>query len=110
MTFTDHLADQLKVCPGDALAVEHAADRLGQLAQDPLFLTGLRTWVNRLGEAMADADAAQGKEPTAYVLGRRRELRNIPETLARIVTEVAKEFATFNRPETQRHDSAAVSP
>jgi len=110
MTFTDHLAKVLKVCPGDAHAVEHTAERLAQLAQDPLFLVGLRTWVNRSAEALADIEAARGEEPSAYALGRRRELRNLPDTLAAIVTEVAKEYRTFARPETQRHDPAAVSP
>lgn len=110
MTFTDHLARQFNLCESDALALEHTAERLAGLGQDPLFLAGLKAWTQRTAEKLVDEEAAQGKEPSAYALGQRSELRGLPVRLAEIVRAVVVQRATFNRPETQRHDSAAVSP
>lgn len=109
MTFSQHLARQLNLCESDALALEHTAERLAGLGQDPLFLAGLKAWTQRTAEQLVDEEAAQGKEPSAYALGQRSELRGLPLRLAEIVRAVVVQRASFDR-QPSNYDNAAVSP
>lgn len=110
-TFTEYLSAKFNLCATDAHALEHTANVLANLAHDKVFLRGLIAWSHRSAERLVEAEAAEGKEPSGFALGQRSEMRNIALRLAEIVDIVIiKCKANFARPETQRHDPAAVSP
>lgn len=95
--FPEHLAEGFQLNATDTAGLLRLCEVLENLRDDGAFWQGLRAWVNRCGDNLAEKDAASG-EPSAFVLGRRRELRCIPETLRETLAAVKQEYVRWDPP------------
>lgn len=97
-TFEDYLADSLQLNATDTAGLLRVCEVLDNLKDDRPFWQGLRAWVNRLGDNLAEKDAAARGEPTGFVLGRRMELRCLPGTLRETLEAVGAEHKRWLPP------------
>lgn len=93
--FPEHLAEGFQLNATDTAGLLRLCEVLENLREDAAFWQGLRAWVNRLGDCLVEKEAAANAEPSGFTLGRRRELRCIPETLRETLAAVKQEYVRW---------------